>query len=133
MPEHALAASRRLCGIRRSPTKRACWTYKRFSRAPIVGPTRRVDSPCRGVRRSAKQVFRYVLAFSLLFVLGIAAGAAAIAADVPAFGQVAFVVCIALFAAALANGVADRRSSRVEQLRCTFDRHDRSGRKSLDK
>ena len=59
-------------------------------------------------------MFRYILAFSLLLLLGIGACGAAIAADVPAFGQVAFVVCVALFAAALANGVADRRSSRVE-------------------
>jgi hypothetical protein len=54
-------------------------------------------------------VFRYIFAFSFLFLPWIAACAAAIAAGAPAFGQIAFVVCMGLFVAALAGGVAERR------------------------
>ena len=47
-------------------------------------------------------MLRYVLVFSILFVLGFAACAAASAADAPAVGQVAFGVSLGLFVAALA-------------------------------
>jgi uncharacterized membrane protein YtjA (UPF0391 family) len=55
-------------------------------------------------------MFRYVLAFLLLFLLGGAASAAASAAGAPPSAQVAFMVCLALFVVALADGVAERRS-----------------------
>jgi hypothetical protein len=55
-------------------------------------------------------MFRYILAFSSLFLLGGVACAAAIAASAPAFGLVAFLVCLGLFVAALADGVVDRPS-----------------------
>jgi len=55
-------------------------------------------------------MLRYILAFSLLFLLAGIACAAAMAASAPTFGQIAFLVCLALFAAALADGVVKRRS-----------------------
>ena len=57
-------------------------------------------------------MLRYLIVFSLLVLLGVAAGAAASAADAPAAGQIAFLVCLGLFAAALASGVAERRLHR---------------------
>jgi hypothetical protein len=59
-----------------------------------------------------KCMLRYVLVLSLFLLLGAAAGAAASAADAPAVGQVAFLVCLGLFGVALAGGVADRRLHR---------------------
>jgi uncharacterized membrane protein YtjA (UPF0391 family) len=53
---------------------------------------------------------RYILAFLLLFLLGGVASAAAIATGAPPSAQVAFLVCLGLFVAALADGVAERRS-----------------------
>lgn len=53
----------------------------------------------------AWRMFRYILVFSILFVLGVVACAAVIAADAPAVGQVAFAVSLGLFVAALAGGV----------------------------
>jgi len=56
-------------------------------------------------------MLRYILAFAFLAVLGIGAAAASIAAGTPTVGQIAFVVCLGLFVAALAGGVmvgADR-------------------------
>jgi hypothetical protein len=50
-------------------------------------------------------MLRYILAFTFLAALGIAACAAAIASGTPTFGQIAFVVCLGLFIAALASGV----------------------------
>jgi Flp pilus assembly protein protease CpaA len=58
------------------------------------------------------RMLRYLLVFSFLLLLGVAASAAASAADAPAVGQIAFLVCLGLFAAALAGGVADRRLHR---------------------
>jgi hypothetical protein len=57
-------------------------------------------------------VLRYILVFSILLLLGIGASAAASAAEAPAVGHIAFLVCLGLFAAALASGVADRRLHR---------------------
>jgi hypothetical protein len=59
-----------------------------------------------------KRMLRYVLVLSLFLLLGVAAGAAASAADAPAVGQAAFFVCLGLFGVALAGGVADRRMLR---------------------
>ena len=53
-------------------------------------------------------MFRYTLAFSLLFLLGGVASAAAVATGAPASAQVAFLVCLGLFVAAVADGVAER-------------------------
>jgi hypothetical protein len=50
-------------------------------------------------------MLRYILVFSILFLLGVAACMAASAADAPAVGQVAFGVSLALFVAALAGGI----------------------------
>jgi hypothetical protein len=55
-------------------------------------------------------MFRYILAFLLLFLLGGAASAAAIATGAPPSAQAAFMVCLGLFAAALADGVAEHRA-----------------------
>jgi hypothetical protein len=57
-------------------------------------------------------MLRYLLVFSLLLLLGVAAGAAASAADAPPVGQIAFLVCLGLFAAALTGGVVGRRLRR---------------------
>jgi hypothetical protein len=54
-------------------------------------------------------MLRYVLVFSILFLLGVAACVAASAADAPAVGQVAFGVSLGLFVAALAGGIAPER------------------------
>ena len=57
-------------------------------------------------------MLRYILAFAFLAVIGIGAAAAAVASGTPTFGQIAFVVCLGLFVAALAGGVmagADRK------------------------
>jgi hypothetical protein len=51
-------------------------------------------------------MFRYILVFSILLVLGFVACAAVFAADAPAVGQVAFAVSLGLFLAALAGGIA---------------------------
>jgi len=53
---------------------------------------------------------RYIVAFTLLFLLGGVASAAAIATGAPSSAQIAFLVCFGLFVAALADGVAERRS-----------------------
>jgi hypothetical protein len=50
-------------------------------------------------------MLRYILAFVFLAVLSVGACAAAIASGTPTFGQIAFVVCLGLFVAALAGGV----------------------------
>ena len=50
-------------------------------------------------------MLRYVLVFSILFLLGIVGCYAASAADAPAVGQVAFAVWLGLFVAAVAGGV----------------------------
>jgi hypothetical protein len=57
-------------------------------------------------------MFRYFLVFSILFVLGIAACAAASAANAPPMGQVAFGVSLGLFVAALAGGVTGQPAPR---------------------
>jgi predicted MFS family arabinose efflux permease len=57
-------------------------------------------------------MLRYLLTFSFVFLLGIVACAAAIAADAPAFGQVVFAVALGLFVAALAGSVPERRPRR---------------------
>ena len=57
-------------------------------------------------------MLRYIFTFSFVLLLGIVACAAAIAADAPAFGQIAFAVALGLFVAALAGGVMDRRPRR---------------------
>ena len=79
-------------------------------------------------------MLRYVLVFSLFLLLLIAAGAAASAAEAPAVGQIAFIVCLGLFAAALAGGVADRRLRRPKAGRArralTFLPVARRGRKA---
>ena len=67
---------------------------------------------CAEASPTRSHMFRYILAFSLLFLLGGVACAAAMAASAPALGQIAFLVCLALFVAALADGVVERRSSR---------------------
>jgi uncharacterized membrane protein YtjA (UPF0391 family) len=55
-------------------------------------------------------MLRYIVAFILLFLLGGVASAAAIATGAPPSAQIAFLVCLGLFVAALADGVAQRRS-----------------------
>jgi len=67
---------------------------------------------CAEASPTRSHMFRYILAFSLLFLLGGVACAAAMAASAPALGQIAFLVCLALFVAALADGVVERRPSR---------------------
>jgi hypothetical protein len=62
--------------------------------------------------QSARRMLRYLFTFSFVLLLGIVACAAAIAADAPAFGQIAFAVALGLFVAALAGGVTDRRPRR---------------------
>lgn len=57
-------------------------------------------------------MLRYVLVFSLFLLLGVAAGAAASAADAPAVGQLAYLVCLGLFGVALAGGVAGQHLHR---------------------
>jgi uncharacterized membrane protein YtjA (UPF0391 family) len=57
-------------------------------------------------------MLRYAIAFLLLFLLAGAASAAAIATDAPASAQVAFLVCVGLFFAAIADGIARRPSRR---------------------
>ena len=73
----------------------------------------RADRPfvCAKASPTRCQMLRYILAFSLLFLLGGVACAAAMAASAPAFGQIAFLVCLGLFVAALADGVVKRPSS----------------------
>ena len=73
----------------------------------------RADRPfvCAKGLAARRFMFRYILAFSLLFLLGGVACAAAMATSAPAFGQIAFLVCLGLFVAALADGVVKRRSS----------------------
>src|SRR2546427_12104162 len=74
----------------------------------------RADRPfvCAKGPPTRSHMVRYIVAFSLLFLLGGVACAAAMAASAPAFGQIAFLVCLGLFVAALADGVVERQSSR---------------------
>ena len=57
-------------------------------------------------------MLRYIFTFSFVLLLGIVACAAAIAADAPPFGQIAFAVALGLFVAALAGSVRDPRPRR---------------------
>jgi hypothetical protein len=74
--------------------------YIKFSAPPIAG-ARAEDEH----HSTFGPMLRYILAFAFLAMLGTAAFAAAIAAGTPTFGQIAFVVCLGLFVAALAGGV----------------------------
>jgi peptidoglycan/LPS O-acetylase OafA/YrhL len=114
MSKRAPPLDARLCVIRRSPTDGSRRTYKIFSPRLIAGrggPVKAIHAEALPTR---KRMLRYILAFSFLFLLGGVACAAAIAADAPTLGRVAFLVCLGLFAAALAGGVAERRSRRPE-------------------
>jgi len=66
-------------------------------------------------------MIRYILVFSVLLMLGVAAGAAVSAADAPAAGQIAFDISLGLFVAALAGGVTarpvPRRKARLRAVR----------------
>ena len=64
---------------------------------------------CEGTLVTRQRMLRYILVFSILFMLGVAACLAASAADAPAVGQVAFGVSLGLFVAALAGGVTTGR------------------------
>lgn len=87
--------------------------YTTFSRPRIVAG-RGLSDDVRGCRIdfSPKRMLRYILVFSILFLLGVVACAAASAADAPAFGLVAFAVWLGLFVAALAGGVTPRPAGR---------------------
>jgi uncharacterized membrane protein YtjA (UPF0391 family) len=61
-----------------------------------------------------KHMFRYVLVFLPLFLLGGVACAAALAAAAPAAAEIVFLVCLGLFVAALADGVSEPGSERRE-------------------
>lgn len=74
--------------------------YINFSAAPIADARAEVEH-----HSTFGPMLRYILTFAFLAVLGTAASAAAIAAGTPTFGQIAFVVCLGLFVAALAGGV----------------------------
>jgi membrane protein implicated in regulation of membrane protease activity len=60
---------------------------------------------------------RYVLAVVLFFLLVGGASAAVIAAGAPAPAQIAFLVLLGLFVAAIVDAVAERRSNRPRQHR----------------
>ena len=87
--------------------------YTTFSRPRIVGE-RGLSDHVRGcgIDFLFKRMLRYILVFSILFLLGVVACAAASAADAPAFGLVAFAVWLGLFVAALAGGVTPRPAGR---------------------
>jgi uncharacterized membrane protein YtjA (UPF0391 family) len=57
-------------------------------------------------------MFRYVLVFLPLLLLGGVACAAAVAAPAPAAAEIVFLVCLGLFVAALADGVSEPGSKR---------------------
>jgi hypothetical protein len=93
-----------------TPVHRA---YTIFSRRRIVAALGLADD-VRGCLNPfpARRMLRYILVFSILFLLGVVACAAATAADAPAFGLVAFAVWLGLFVAALAGGVTPRPAER---------------------
>jgi hypothetical protein len=82
--------------------------YNKFGLAPIAG----AGAPFQDEHASVgdSRMVRYVLIFLLLFTLGGGASAAAIATGAPASAQVVFLICLGLFAGAVADGVAERRS-----------------------
>jgi hypothetical protein len=59
-------------------------------------------------------MYRYALVFMPLLLLGGVACAAAVGAAWPAAAEIVFLVCLGLFVAALADGVAESGSERHE-------------------
>ena len=86
--------------------------YKRFSLRPIATGHGLIKHTQRKGCTPARRMFRYIFTFSFVLLLGIVACAAAIAADAPAFGQIAFALALGLFVAALAGSIPDRRPRR---------------------
>jgi hypothetical protein len=60
-------------------------------------------------------MLRYVLVFLPLFLLGGVACVAVVAAVLPTTSEIVFLICLGLFAAALADGVSEPGSERAEQ------------------
>jgi hypothetical protein len=86
--------------------------YTIFSRRRIVAEAGLADDVRACRIYWCLEMLRYILVFSILFLLGVVACAAATAADAPAFGLVAFAVWLGLFLAALAGGVTLRPAER---------------------
>jgi len=102
-----------VCAVSDEVRRKVLLVLQRIQSATDCG-RRRADQryPCAEALPKRKRMLRYVLVLSLFLPLGVAAGAAASAADAPAVGQVAFLVCLGLFGVALAGGVVDRRMHR---------------------